>query len=158
MFGRPGTVLTAQFGSTHCRSLVLAPCQAKQSLIPSASKARPPIFNPMLSSLVVWNAHSAVPLCISPLGWKNMLLLVWGMDGNAKNPKKNDLYDGFKLRSRGSDKRPFKVYTRGHTLFLSHRPVSCKTLFTILIFIIKCNFCLSNAAVQRCLLFTPFRL
>lgn len=61
--------------STHCGSWVLAPCQAKQNLIPSAGKARPPLSNPMLSSLVVWSAHTAVPPCVSPLGWKKMLLV-----------------------------------------------------------------------------------
>lgn len=75
MFKRPGTVLAVWFGSTHCGSWALAPCQAKQNLIPSAGKARPPLPNPMLSSLVVWNAHTAVPPCISPLGWKEMLLV-----------------------------------------------------------------------------------
>lgn len=56
--------------STHCGSWMLASCQAKQNLIPSAGKARPPLSNPMLSSLVVWSAHTALPPCISPLGWK----------------------------------------------------------------------------------------
>ena len=75
LFKRPGTVLAVWFGSTHCGSWALAPCQAKQKLIPSAGKARPPLPNPVLSSLVVWNAHTAVPPCISPLGWKEMLLV-----------------------------------------------------------------------------------
>lgn len=70
-----GTVLAVWFGSTHCGSWVLAPCQAKQNLIPSAGKARPPLSNPILSSLVVWSAHTAVPPYISPLGWKKMLLV-----------------------------------------------------------------------------------
>lgn len=67
--------------STHCGSWVLAPCQAKQNLIPSAGKARPPLSNPMLSSLVVWSAHTAVPPCISPLGRKKTLLV--GMSPRA---------------------------------------------------------------------------
>lgn len=54
---------------------MLAPCQPKQNLIPSAGKARPPLSNPMLSSLVVWSAHTALPPCVSPLGWKKMLLV-----------------------------------------------------------------------------------
>lgn len=65
--------------STHCGSWMLAPCQAKQNLIPSAGKARPPLSNPMLSSLVVWSAHTALPPCISPLAWKNILLVFMGL-------------------------------------------------------------------------------
>ena len=61
--------------STHCGSWLLAACQAKQNLIPSAGKARPPRFNPMLSCRVVWSAHTALPRCVSPLGWKKMLLV-----------------------------------------------------------------------------------
>lgn len=69
------TVLAVWFGSPYCGSWVLALCQAKQNLIPSAGKARPPLSNPMLSSLVVWSAHTAVPPYISPLAWKKMLLV-----------------------------------------------------------------------------------
>lgn len=56
--------------SLHCGSWMLAHRQAKQNLIPSAGKARPPLSNPVLSSLVVWSAHAALPLCVSPLSWK----------------------------------------------------------------------------------------
>lgn len=77
VFKRLGTVLAVWFG-TVLHSLwvmMLAPCQPKQNLIPSASKARPPLSNPMLSSLVVWSAHTALRPCVSPLGWKKMLLV-----------------------------------------------------------------------------------
>lgn len=65
--------------SAHCGSWMLASCQAKQNLIPSARKARPPLSNPLLSSLVVWSAHTALPPCVSPVGWKNILLGTGGL-------------------------------------------------------------------------------
>lgn len=61
--------------SHHCGSWMLAPCQAKQSLIPSAGKARPPLSNPILGSLAVWSAHTALRPCVFSLGWKKILLV-----------------------------------------------------------------------------------
>lgn len=77
MFGRLGQRWLCDLAlcSTHCGSWMLAPCQTKQNLIPSAGKARPPLSNPMLSSLVVWSAHTALPPCVSPLGRKTMPLV-----------------------------------------------------------------------------------
>lgn len=50
----------------HHWSRMLAPRQAKQNIIPSVGKARRPLSNPMLSRLVLWSAHTALPsMCFS---------------------------------------------------------------------------------------------
>lgn len=113
---------TAWCSSTHCGSWVLAPGKAKQNLIPSASKARPPLSNPMLSSRVVRSAHIAVPLYISPLGWKKMLLV--GMRHPA-------LFIGLYDKQIANTQKSDNKWSQSNQTGLRNRNLACMYLFSV---------------------------